>query len=59
LYSDVRAERIELAERGGPAPLKRVFGTVLDRDTERDHGRVVFEAPIVLSAAGAVCTPTL
>jgi len=59
LYSDVRAERIELAERGGPAPLKRVFVTVLDSDTGRERGRVVVEAPIVVSAAGAVGTPTL
>jgi choline dehydrogenase-like flavoprotein len=59
LFSDVRAERIELAERGGPAPLKRVFGTVLDRDTGRGRGRVVVEAPIVVSAAGAVGTPSL
>jgi choline dehydrogenase-like flavoprotein len=59
LLSDVRVERIELAERGGPAPLKRVFGTVLDRDTGRGRGSVVIEAPIVISAAGAVGTPTL
>ena len=59
LLSDVRVERVELAERGGPAPLKRVFGTVLDRDTGRGHGRVVVEAPVVVSAAGAVGTPTL
>ena len=59
LLSDVRAERIELAERGGPAPLKRVVGTVLDRDTGRGRGRVVVEAPIVVSAAGAVGTPSL
>ena len=59
LLSDVRAERIELAERGGPAPLKRVFGTVLDRDTGQGRGRVIVEAPIVVSAAGAVGTPTL
>jgi choline dehydrogenase-like flavoprotein len=59
LLCDVRAERIELAERGGPEPLKRVFGTVLDRDTGRGHGRVVVEAPIVVSAAGAVGTPSL
>jgi choline dehydrogenase-like flavoprotein len=59
LFSDVRAERIELAERGGPAPLKRVLGTVLDRDTGQGRGRIVVEAPIVVSAAGAVGTPTL
>ena len=59
LISDVRVERIELTERGGPAPLKRMFGTVLDRDTGRGHGRVVVEAPVVVSAAGAVGTPTL
>jgi choline dehydrogenase-like flavoprotein len=59
LFSDVRAERIELAERGGPAPLKRVVGTVLDRDTGRGRGRIVVEAPIVVSAAGAVGTPSL
>ena len=57
LLSDVRAERIELAERGGPAPLKRVVGTVLDRDTGRGRGRVVVEAPIVVSAAGPWAPP--
>jgi len=59
LLSDVRVERIELAESGGPAPLKRVLGTVLDRDTGRGRGSVVIEAPVVVSAAGAVGTPTL
>ncbi len=59
LLSDVRVERVELVERGGPGPLKRVLGTVLDRDTGRGRGSVVIEAPIVVSAAGAVGTPTL
>ena len=35
LFTDVRAERIELAERGGGSPLKRVHATLLDRDTRR------------------------
>jgi choline dehydrogenase-like flavoprotein len=59
LLSDVRVEKIEVAERGGPAPLKRVLGTVLDRDTGRARGRVVVEAPIVVTSAGAVGTPAL
>src|SRR5206468_7535326 len=59
LYADVRADRIEVAGRGGPAPLKRVHATVLDRTTGRPRGRVRVEAPIVVVAGGAVETPAL
>jgi choline dehydrogenase-like flavoprotein len=59
LYADVRADRIEVAERGGPAPLKRVHATVLDRATGRPRGRMTVEAPVVVVAGGAVETPAL
>ncbi|MDB4949091.1 MAG: hypothetical protein JWM27_1740 [Gemmatimonadetes bacterium] len=59
LYADVRVERIELAERGGPAPLKRVHARVLDRATGAPRGTLTVEAPIVVVAGGAVETPAL
>jgi len=59
LFTDVRADRIELAERGGRAPLKRVHGTVLDRATGQPRGRINVEAPVVVVAGGAVGTPVL
>lgn len=59
LFSDVRVERVELAERGGGAPLKRVHAAVLDRETGAPRGRLTVEAPVVVLAAGAVGTPAL
>lgn len=59
LFSDVRAERIELRERAGRAPLKRVHGVVLDPTTGRPRARLAVDAPIVVLAAGAIGTPTL
>lgn len=59
LYTDVRAERIELLERGGKAPVKRVAGTVLDRATGKPRGRITVDAPVVVVAGGAVGTPAL
>ncbi|HEX9940004.1 MAG TPA: GMC family oxidoreductase, partial [Longimicrobium sp.] len=59
LFTDVRADRVEVAERGGRAPLKRVHATVLDRATGRPRGRVTVEAPVVVLAAGAVGTPAI
>ncbi|HEX6368197.1 MAG TPA: FAD-dependent oxidoreductase, partial [Longimicrobium sp.] len=59
LFADVRAERIELAERGGGAPLKRVHASILDRETGAARGRLTVEAPVVVLAGGAVGTPTL
>lgn len=59
LFTDVRAERVELAERGGGAPLKRVHATVLDRATGAPRGRLTVEAPVVVLAGGAVGTPAL
>ncbi|HEU4560642.1 MAG TPA: GMC family oxidoreductase N-terminal domain-containing protein, partial [Longimicrobium sp.] len=59
LFTDVRVDRVEVAERGGRAPLKRVHGTVLDRATGRPRGRVTVEAPVVVLAAGAVGTPVI
>lgn len=59
LFTDVRVERVELAERGGGAPLKRVHATVLDRESGAPRGQLTVEAPVVVLAAGAVGTPTL
>ncbi|HYH80960.1 MAG TPA: GMC family oxidoreductase [Longimicrobium sp.] len=59
LFTDVRAERVEVAERGGRAPLKRVHATVIDRVTGRETGRMTVEAPVVVLAAGAVGTPAI
>ncbi len=62
IFSDVRAERIEIVGRAGKAggnPLKRVHATVLDRHTARPRGRLTVDAPIVVLAGGAVGTPTL
>ena len=59
LFADVRAERVELAERGGGEPLKRVHAAVLDRETGAPRGRLTVEAPVVVVAAGAVETPAL
>lgn len=59
LFADVRAERIELAEQGGGAPLKRVHASILDRETGAARGRLTVEAPVVVLAGGAVGTPTL
>jgi choline dehydrogenase-like flavoprotein len=54
LYADCRAETIELRTR-----MKRVHGTVLDRETRA--GRVPFtvDAPVVVVAAGAIHTPVI
>ena len=57
LYTNVRAERIEVIERdrgSGTPPLKRVQATVVG--TGR---RITIEAPLVVSAGGAVGTPVL
>jgi choline dehydrogenase-like flavoprotein len=62
LYADVRADRIELRERDGGqgrAPLKRVHATVLDRQRGTPRGTLTIDAPIVISAGGAVGTPAL
>lgn len=59
LFADVRAERIELAEQGGGAPLKRVHASILDRETGAARGRLTVEAPVVVLAGGAVGTPAL
>ena len=59
LFADVRAERIELAEQGVGAPLKRVHASILDRETGAARGRLTVEAPVVVLAGGAVGTPTL
>ena len=59
LFTDVRVERIEIAEQGGGAPLKRVHAAVLDRETGAARGALTVEAPVVVLAGGAVGTPAL
>lgn len=59
LLADVRVERVEVAGRGGRAPLKRVHCVVLDRESGVPRGRVTVEAPVVVLAAGAVGTPAI
>ena len=57
LITETRVERMEIAERGGSAPVKRVHSVVTDRTTGMVRGRLTIEAPIVVLAAGAVGTP--
>lgn len=59
LYSDVQVSHVEQIERGGPTPLKRVQGVVLNRDDGRPRHRFTIDAPIVVLAAGAVETPAI
>ncbi len=56
---DLRADRIEIAERGTPAPRKRIHCTALDPRTGMARARVMIEAPVVVLAAGAIGTPAL
>ena len=59
VYSDVRVETVRVVEQGGAAPLKRVSGTVIDRDTGAPRRTLTVEAPVVVLAAGAVGTPAI
>ncbi|HEU0014171.1 MAG TPA: GMC family oxidoreductase, partial [Longimicrobium sp.] len=59
VYANVRVDRVEVVERGGRAPLKRVLGTVLDAVTGKPSGDMAVEAPVVVLAGGAVGTPAL
>jgi choline dehydrogenase-like flavoprotein len=62
LYADVRADRIDLLERdtgAGRPPRKRVHATVIDRHDGRARGSLTIDAPVVISAGGAVGTPAL
>ncbi len=56
---DLRADRIEIAERGTRAPRKRVHCTALDPRTGMPRARVLVEAPVVVLAAGGIGTPAL
>ena len=59
LYSDVRAERVEIIERGEGVRRKRVVATVIDRVTGQPRHTLTVEAPRVVLAAGAVGTPAI
>jgi choline dehydrogenase-like flavoprotein len=57
LMTSARATRIEIAERGGGFPVKRV--TVVLSPRGEAPRTVTIEAPVVIIAAGAVGTPVL
>ena len=59
VWCDARAERIDIIERAGTSPLKRVHCVALDRATREPRARFTIEAPIVVLAAGAIGTPAL
>ena len=59
LVADARADRIEIVERGGDRPRKRVAITLRDPVTRAVRGRASASAPIVVLAGGAVETPAL
>lgn len=59
LYADTDAERIEVVERGGVRPRKRVHAIVRDPQTGETVASLEIEAPVVIVAAGAVRTPVL
>ena len=57
VMTSARAARVEIAERGGGFPVKRVTVVISPRgETPRT---VTIEAPVVIVAAGAVGTPVL
>lgn len=56
ILTDVHVERIEVRERGGTAPLKRVHATIAAGGATR---AMTVDAPVVVLAAGAVGTPAI
>lgn len=56
IVTNAHADRIEIRERGGRAPLKRVQATIADGSTRH---ALSIDAPIVVLAAGAIGTPAL
>ena len=59
LFADASATRIEIVERGGRLPKKRVTAVVRDRETGNPKGTITVDAPVVVLAGGAVGTPAL
>ena len=57
IITSARATRIEITERGGEFPLKRVTVAIAPRG--EPPRTVTIEAPVVIVAAGAVGTPAL
>jgi choline dehydrogenase-like flavoprotein len=55
---NAQAHRIEVVERGGNFPLKRVTATALGRGGT-PVGRITVEAPVVVLAGGGIGTPAL
>lgn len=59
LFSDARVDRIEVVESGGRAPMKRITGVIIDRDSHAPRAGFSVRAPIVVLAGGAVGTPAI
>lgn len=59
LFSDAKVDRIQQVERGGHAPMKRVTGKIIDRETGVPRAGFSVTAPVVVLAAGAVGTPVI
>jgi len=59
LITDTRIERIELLERTGVAPLKRLHARALDPVRGTVLRTFTIEAPVIVLAAGAIGTPSL
>src|SRR5688572_20303698 len=59
LFSGAYVDRIEIGERGGASPRKRVHALVRDPQSGEVRGRLTIEAPNVVLAAGAVGTPVI
>ncbi len=56
---DLRADRLEVAERAGRAPRKRIVCSALDPRSGDVTACVTIEAPLVVLAGGAIGTPAL
>ncbi len=54
VFADFRADEIDVS--GG---LKRVFGSVMDRSTQKSKTDFIIEAPVVIVAASAIHSPAL
>ncbi len=59
MHSDARVDRVEMVERGGATPMKRVHATIIDRGTHAPRHAMTVDAPIVVVAAGAIGTPAI
>ncbi len=58
LYADARVQRIDVLERGGRLPKKRVTASILDAKKSA-RATLTVDAKVVVVAAGAVGTPLI